>query len=332
MTAEALEESLNNTNGFFLVAADEQALIDSLIMGKATKSNDILLSGRNAGDVNSSLISRKGYNGKVTGSFICFAQEGCIEKIMRASGQTGLCERFLMISEPELPDRFHSEFAYHYQNTDSDDSVLNEYASKFNFLRHLIKKPLEHDELITLKISTNGWHDIKMFQNELTRDKQNGYLSHPTLSVMASKSDMQIMSIAANLYLLDLDEITQPSKNGDNYIPDPYVQMAIDIFCQLINGVHQYCEANGIIGDKEQIAEIVDCFFDKKTNMYIGLSLEQIKHKCEQRKSFKNIKDKRILIVDLLSWLNQNNIILFNDGMYFKNLLPQQIQLGNGCL
>ena len=103
VTAEALEESLNNTNGFFIVTADEQSLIDTLVTGKQTKSNDILLCGRNAGTLNSNFISRKGFNGKLTGSFVCFAQDGCIEKIMRASGATGLCERFLMISEPPLP-------------------------------------------------------------------------------------------------------------------------------------------------------------------------------------------------------------------------------------
>jgi hypothetical protein len=288
-----------------------------------------LLCGRNAGSLNSSFITRKGYTGKVTGSFVCFAQEGCIGKIMRASGATGLCERFLMISEPELPDRFYQGELLNDNppQVDNDQELFDEYASKFNFLKNIFEKPLGYDELITLKISNNGWHDIKMFQNNLITNKQNGYLSHEMLSTMADKADMQIMSIASNLYLLDLPEITQPLKDGENYIHDNYIKMAIDITKELIIGVRQYCEANGIIGNKEQIEAIMNCFFDKKTNQNMSLNIEQIKHKCEQRNTFKDLKNKRMLIVNLVEWLNKNNIILFQNGVYFINPLTQQPQM-----
>lgn len=316
VTSEALEESLNNTNGFFLVAADEQTLIDSLISSKGKKSNGVLLCGRNGEDFYSELRTRKGYNGKITGSFICFSQYGCIEKIMNASGGTGLCERFLMISEPEFPEMFSYEKL---PNIDDPQPLFDEYASKFNFLKDIIEKPLKHDELITLKISDNGWLWIKLFEDELKRRKLSGELSHDMLSVMASKADTQIMSIASNLYLLDLDSTMQPSSNGDNYIPDHYVDIAIKVFRELILGVRNYCEANGIIGNKEQIAAIMNCFFDKSKSHYVHLNLEQIKHKCEQLNIFKNLKNKRKIIVDLLYWLCNQNIILNQNGMYQVN-------------
>lgn len=69
VTPEALEESLNNTNGFFLAASDEQTLIDSLISSKGkSKSNGILLAGRNGEEYNSEFRTRQGYQGIVTGS------------------------------------------------------------------------------------------------------------------------------------------------------------------------------------------------------------------------------------------------------------------------
>jgi hypothetical protein len=43
ITPQALEESLNYTNGFFIATADEQSLIDMLISGKVNTSNEILL-------------------------------------------------------------------------------------------------------------------------------------------------------------------------------------------------------------------------------------------------------------------------------------------------
>jgi hypothetical protein len=319
VTPEALEESLNNTNGFFPVAADEQTLIDSLIANKGKKSNGVLLCGRNGEDFYSELRTRKGYNGKITGSFICLSQYGCIDKIMRASNETGLCERFLMISEPELPERFYQ--GEQPNINDGSQALLDEYARKFYFLKELIEKPLEYDELITLKISDDGWHHIKTFENELKNHKLSGYLSHDMLSVMASKADIQIMSIASNLYLLDVDYFME-----GNYIPNNYVHMAIRIFRELIIGVYNYCEAEGIIGNKEQIEAIMNCFLDKNHNRYNHcLTLNQIKHKCEQLKIFKDLKNKRQLIVDLVNNLNRNNILLIDGlGMYFINPLTQQ--------
>lgn len=93
ITPQALEASLNYTNGFFIAAAaaDEQSLIDILISGIGNKSNEVLLQGRTSGRIQPLRVSRKGYSGKVTGSFICFAQRGSIDKIIKASGVTGLC-------------------------------------------------------------------------------------------------------------------------------------------------------------------------------------------------------------------------------------------------
>jgi hypothetical protein len=330
VTPEALEESLNNTNGFFLAASDEQSLIDSLISSKGkSKSNGILLAGRNGEEYNSDFRTRQGYQGIVTGSFICFSQYGCIDKIMAYSGRTGLCERFLMMSEPELPERFYQgelQNSNHQGIDDNSQVLFDEYASKFEFLKYLIEKPLDYDELITLKISNNGWHHIKLFENELKENKLNGYLSHDILSVMASKADTQIMSIASNLYLLDLDRTTQPSTNGDHCIPDNYIDIAINVFRELIIGFRGYCEANGIIGNKEQIEVIINYFFDKKQRQYVSLSLEEIKHKCEQVNPFLNLQKnkRRSLIEDLINYLTQNNIILFDNGMYFINPLTQQ--------
>ena len=43
--------------------------------------------------------TRRGFDGEVHGSIVCFAQPGSIESIMLASGGTGLAERFLWLSD-----------------------------------------------------------------------------------------------------------------------------------------------------------------------------------------------------------------------------------------
>lgn len=140
---------------------------------------------------------------------------------------------------------------------------------------------------------------------------------------MASKADMQIMSIASNLYLLDsyspecnLDAILPGHRNNNNVIPDNYVSIAINFFNELLMGTQNYLEANGYIGNKEQIEAIINCFYDKN-RIGVSLNQEKIKHKCEQLKVFKDLKNKRQLILSLLNELHKNNIILYENGMYF---------------
>lgn len=301
-TPAAIEESLKYTNGFFIATSDEQSLLDSLISGKQSTSNELLLKGRNGERIQTARISRHGFSGKVTGSFVCFAQAGSINKIIKASGSTGLCERFLMISEPEIKK---DPLKLHYDESD----LFEKYNKKFSFLNPLIEKPLKPDELTTLKISNNCWYVIKIFNAKLEDlISKNPDFSHNILKSIARKSTLQIMSIASNLYLFECDEF--PFENG-SYIEERFVYQAIEIFELLFYHVRNYFEINGFISNKEEVRSIVNYFIDSKTGGYKRIKLNI--HAIEERKNLGS--GKRKLIRDTIEFLvKTNNLIKYGDG------------------
>ena len=321
-TPEALEESLNNTNGFFLVASDEKSLIDTLILSKNKKSNVVLLNGRDAGDYQSIRVGRKGYLGALTGSFIVFAQKGPIKSIIDASDNTGLFERFLIACEPKVSERPHSELESD-DNIDEDINyykiLYNSYVSKFSFLEELILNPLHYHELETLKISKNSWDDIYKFQNDFRRKIIHDHLSNDMLETMIEKADKQVMSIASNLYLLDLYDINAPLEN-DNQIPDHYVLYAINIVKELMIGTIEYFKLNGHVIKKEYVRELLECFYCKKSKGYVSMTHHELIHKFEQRKVLREIEGARKMIEKILAiMINEKIILLDYKGDYIRN-------------
>ncbi len=315
-TPDALDKILQATNGYFLASSAEQGLFNSLLglsYGKRANNNDIMLNGRDGGDVNSSRVARKSYIGKVVGTTVCFAQEKSIEKLLSASDVTGLAERFLMISEPNyVGSRDHA------RERIGIDSTLAEYVKKCEFFRGILEKDTHsYDTLITLKISPQCWGFIHSFENNLEKHLgNNGDLSHPILQRIVSKTRMQVMGIASNLYLLDTD--TQPLTQRDNlFIPQEYVIMAINIYNKVIFGVRDYCEQKGLINDNAQISTVFNMFIGKGENA--SFTEQELKKKCEQIKPFKDLESPRIAVKNTIDYLAKNYVLLKNDGKYYRN-------------
>lgn len=309
-TPQALEESLNDSEGFFMVVSDEQALLDSMISGRGNKSNQILLKGRYAERVKTKRRSRRGYDGIIVGNFVCFSQGGSIKKIINASNSTGLFERFLIIEEPESVNIDHT-----LEKPDGSD-LLNEYAKKFEFIIDVVDKPLKYKDLITLQISKNGWWRIKLFQNELERlILPNQIFSYPSLKIMAKKVTYQIMSIASNLHLLESKNL--PLLKGDHFIEDRFVDVAIELVRSLLRSTYDYFVRAGLIGNKDQLREVINYFIDKDGN-YRNVRIN--KHTISQKKVFDNIKNKENLIEDIINFLiSTNNLIQNQDGTHRLN-------------
>jgi hypothetical protein len=321
-TPEALEESLNKTNGFFIVASDEKSLIDTLIKPKDKKSNAVLLNGRDAGYYQSIRVGRKGYIGTLTGSFILFAQKGPIKSIINASDNTGLFERFLIACEPEIDKKKYSELqsddeiqadVNHYEN------LYNLYASKFAFLEELILNPLHYDELESLKISKNSWNDIYKFQEDYKKKIIHNHLSSDMLETMIEKADKQVMSIASNLYLLDLADTNAPLEN-DNQIPDYYVLYAIQIVKELMTGTVEYFKLNGHVLKREYVRDFLECFYCKKRKGYFPMTHHELIHKFEQRKVLNKIEGTRKMTERILAiLLHEKAVLHYGIGNYMRN-------------
>jgi len=253
-TPEGLETTLTKTKGFFSAVSSEQGLFNSLLgnsygSDKKANNNDIMLNGFDGGHVNSIRVSRDGYNGNVIGGIACFAQQGSIDNVFQSSNGTGISERFLMLAEyHSLGKRDHTKQANH------DRCLVEDYEKACEIVTSVIDEPLDMDNLNNLIISTDAFLSINLYRNKIEPDLiDGGKFSHVSLRGAASKINMQIMKIAANLHLIQEGDY-QPN------IEDKYVEAAIDIANELLEANLKLCKDKGIMGVKAEFTSILSLF------------------------------------------------------------------------
>ena len=252
-TPEALEQYINNTNGFFSAVSSEQGLFNSLLGlsygdNKKANNNDLILNGYDGGYMNSMRVGRDGYCGYVVGGVALFAQQGSIEKVLDASGGTGLSERFLMLAEPHnLGKRDRTK------NTAIDKTLLDAYGLIAEQLGNSVLNNPNND-LAALNIGDNGHRLIGEYLNIIEPHLVNGgKFSHAFLRGAAGKLNIQIMKVASVLHLLD----------GGMYEPnidDKHVRAAIGIVHELFEANIKLSHDKGIMGTKAEFTAILRMF------------------------------------------------------------------------
>lgn len=202
-TAEALEQSLTHSGGYFSAVSSEQGLFNTILgycYSDKASNNDLLLNGFDGGYMGSLRVSRDGYFGAVVGGAVMFAQNGGIENLLKASNGTGLAERFLFIAEPHnLGIRDFTKASIINHDLVEQYSVICE-----RFATYIIESPIGFNELSRLDICADGWRLIAEYRNSIEKHlADGGRYSHIAIRGAAGKVNMQIMKIAANLHLLD---------------------------------------------------------------------------------------------------------------------------------
>lgn len=309
-TISALEDSLNHTKGYFSAISDEQALLDVLICANKKKSNEILLRGINSERADVIRVHRQGFQGPVTGNFFCFAQGGSIEKVLNSSGKTGLRERFIYIAMNGLGIRNYKDFV------PDDDELLAEYAEKFNFLKALVEKPLALSELVNLQLTDQAWNSINDLNNRLEPLKYGGAdFSSELLKVMADKITSPIMSVATVLYVLDAKADELPLTQGNHFIPDQYVHMAIHFNHEHLISFRAYCLQEGFITTNE-MKKVMMSYFDAGGSVKEELLI----HNCAQRSAFRRSKSyKKMVARNTLNQLLSQHILKRDGNVISRN-------------
>lgn len=277
-TPEALEETLKHTHGFFSAIASEQGLANSMLglnygEGKVS-NNDLLLNGFDGGYVASMRVSRDGYSGNVVGSAVLFAQPGSIETILKQSNGTGLSERFLLLAEQhKLGTRDHTI------ETSINTDLLARYKSICEALgKEVLANKKEYSSLISLKICNEGHTLIAKYRNTIELHlADGGKYSHISLRGAAGKINIQIMKIAANLYILDGQE--------SETIAIKHVESAINIANSMLEANLKLCIDKGIIGQKAEYVAILR-YFTKHPRL---LSFREISNSLRGTLPFKSL-------------------------------------------
>jgi len=286
-TAEGLEKGLSETNGFFSAISSEQGLFNVLFGGsyKADRANnnDVALNGFDGGFINSARVTRKGYCGHVVGGIVCFAQSGSIETLLNSSNGTGLSERFLMLAEPHsLGIRDHER----------ESSVMNdlylEYAEKCKILESSLSSCDKFSNTVDLYISDTGFALIRQYLNSIEPHlKDGGKFSHASLRGAASKIDMQIMKIAANLRLLG------EKLDFWSGIDDKYVSMAISIANEMLEANLKLCQDKGVLGCRAEFEAILR-LFEENSRPRVERAIIQSRAKVSPFKDFSGNKSDKI--------------------------------------
>ncbi len=302
---EALEQSLNFTRGFFSAISGEQGMINTLLglaygdKGRAN-NNDLLLNGYDGGHINSQRVGREGYCGHVIGALVSFAQYGSIEKMLDASNGTGLAERCLFAAEPHYlgkRDKFRS--------TAIDGQLLAEYGDMATELANLMYRHINND-LSALTITSTGHKMITEYLVNIEPHlADGGKYSHSFMRGAASKLNIQIMKLAANLHL----------SNGqffDNEIPDKIVKAAIAIIDDIFSASVQICHKKGVAGEKAEFEAVINYLSIK------GAKTErEIINSLRTTLPFKNYSgNKWAAIKKTVQNLNSQGVIVESNGKF----------------
>lgn len=309
-TPEALEEVLKHTNGIFIAISSEQAMINSLLFSSGKRTNtDLLLTAREGGDIRSNRVGRVGYSGYCSGAICCFAQEKVIQSVIEASDVSGLFERFKIAAEPDrIGERDYLK------EVQPDKNLLERYEQKCAFFGKVLNDGFDPDNLKTLHISPSDWLYIHHLQNKLEGQlRDGGQYSHPIMQRFINKIRLHIMSLACNLFLLDSEA---PDESCE--VPSEYVLSAIHMMEQLIDGLYTYCVGKGIISNDEQIKFVFDLLVKHKD----GLTMHEIKKKCEGVRPFKDLPAPRKTVQDVVNFLQRHYVLLYlfdDSNCYIKN-------------
>ena len=307
-TAEALEQSLTHSGGYFSAVSSEQGLFNTILgycYSDKASNNDLLLNGFDGGYMGSLRVSRDGYYGAVVGGAVMFAQNGGIENLLKASNGTGLAERFLFIAEP------HNLGTRDFTKTSIiDHDLISQYSAICEkFASYVISEPLEFSELSRLDICADGWRLIAEYRNSIEKHlADGGRYSHIAIRGAAGKANMQIMKVSANLHLLDGNKTTT--------IDLMHVKAAISITNAMIEANLRLCRDKGIIGAKAEYTSILSLFeYDNKPKIERAIINKKIQTKPfsdftgnrsdQVRATLKDMVDDGILQVTYLTPKNE---------------------------
>lgn len=127
VTAAGLDGMIANyIDGRFVLVSAEKGLLTNMFPQSATFSsdNDLALKGWPGEMAASARVSRKSFVGDVAGSLCIVAQPGAALRILNESEGSGLSERFMFVSEPDLLGQRAHE-------VDQDESILDPWMEPY---------------------------------------------------------------------------------------------------------------------------------------------------------------------------------------------------------
>ena len=285
-TPEGLEkDAIAPNEGFFMLASDERGLLNSvfgLSYGKGAVVNmDAALKGFDGGSYVSIRTTRRGFDGEVHGSIICFAQPGSIEAIMQASDGTGLAERFLWLTdEHQLGKRDHLK-QWSKPNNEPFRRLCDEIVK-------LIPCRPALDKLAPLVIPVVLMDELRKAKQQIEVELgDDGRFGNDAVRGAAGKLDLQIMKVAS---ILHISRHLCEGKPVPPNIGSADFGIALNICRELLERYRMALISKRIIGFDAEAGAVIE-YLERFPG---GKNLEQAKNSLRSRSVFKGRSTKQI--------------------------------------
>ena len=303
-TPEALDATLQVSNGYYSIASAEQGAINSLLGlsysdSKSVANRDLALKGYNGEWHNSKRKGRETYGGHVVGTITALAQTGMIKNLLMASDNAGVIERFFVWSEPDLlGTRDHTE------NHIMDDMIKAKFSLVFQRMYHESVNT-DYDDLHSLRLSSRAWHKLALAKNEYEPTiASGGSNSANLLRGVIAKYDLFVMKTAANLHL---------AQSIEHLIHDDRVYEAMKIVDVYIKHLKSLIEESAVNALSDREVEVIEFIGQKK------MTGRQIADVLYKRKHFKKGgKTSRTAVKDTIDKLVADDKLLVDDKLSFR--------------
>lgn len=239
-TAEGIEECAAKQQGRFSIVSDEAEAV-SVVFGLYNKGEanlGFVLKGFDGGDQLTLRVGRNGYKGTVIGSVAVLAQESTVSKVLSAgrdgAGSRGICERFLIISEPNIiHEKNHRQFIAVPCDIEKTyvDMVAAIVNQQFDVIVHFSNESL--DLLIDI---------VEGLQKHMV---DGGKYANELMRGIIGKAETQICKIASTLHIA---KEWSRKGNKSHEIQVDEVAAAANIYVQLIKSFVSVAEDEGIAG------------------------------------------------------------------------------------
>lgn len=317
-TPEALEVCAANQHGRFSIISDELEGV-SVLFGanygdKKSPNLGVVLKGFDGGSQNSLRIGRPGYRGRLYGAVAVLAQESTVRAILTAGrnggGSRGVCERFLMICEPNM---LHLRDPR--KNTELPFNIKGDY-------KRLVDNVLAQGET-TLAMSRPANELLLDIITGLNKQMVDGSkFSSELMRSVLGKADAQICKLASTLHV-GLEWFGNGSRSVE--IQRETLEHAASIHMQLIRCFYSAAESEGIDGDLPMLrvaAKRLKSIFNDQKKPRAVIDYKDFSDSLKNTKPFADMKSLRKFIKDkTIPALQECNYIVFDssNGNIFIN-------------
>lgn len=307
-TAEGIEESAAKQHGRFSIVSDEAEAV-SVVFGLYNKGEanlGFVLKGFDGGDQLTLRVGRKGYKGTVIGSVAVLAQESTVTKVLSAgrdgAGSRGICERFLIISEPNIiHEKNHRKFIPIPDDVEKTylDMVAAIVNQQFDVMVYFSDEAIDY--LITV---------VEGLQKHMA---DGGKYANELMRGIIGKAETQICKIASTLHIAK-EWSRKGSKSHEIGVYE--VEAAANIYVQLIKSFVNVAEDEGIAGKKLEMRAAVKrltAIISDSKKPRSSITYQKFADSLRNTAPFSTVRGHRKYIMGIIPDLQESGFIVYDE-------------------